>query len=213
MKTYIAISVREKSVIPILEKVTTRKVDYCVDPTLLLDSTDWDKICSKRLINTSYIFCYFLGNNPRAVKCAQEYAKSHDLQLVNIPYLTRCYKKVNDFGDIKLSKVSPCDFLSLIKYADTVFTDSFHACVFSSIYKINFFAFRRSQNDSLGIRILDFIETLDLLPHYCCSCEKENIEYINSVGKVNYYKLPELSTIINQSKDYLKLNIKKAFAI
>ena len=37
--------------------------------------------------------------------------------------------------DYHLDNVSPADFVSLIKNAEYVFTDSFHACVFSGIYK------------------------------------------------------------------------------
>ncbi|MFQ6805188.1 MAG: polysaccharide pyruvyl transferase family protein [Lachnospiraceae bacterium] len=34
--------------------------------------------------------------------------------------------------------VGPCEFLSLIKYADYVVTNSFHGTVFSIIYEKNF---------------------------------------------------------------------------
>lgn len=43
-----------------------------------------------------------------------------------------------------LSEVNPADFLNLIRNAETVITDSFHATVFSIIFHKNFWCFGRN---------------------------------------------------------------------
>ena len=70
------------------------------------------------------------------------------------PYLTGQYRKTDKkFGDIRLYRVSPPEFISLIKNADYVFTDSFHASVFSELYEKNFFAFRRGNAPGMETRL------------------------------------------------------------
>lgn len=48
------------------------------------------------------------------------------------------------FGDIKIGDAGPLEFLSLIKNAHIVVTDSFHATVFSSIFDRDFYVLERA---------------------------------------------------------------------
>lgn len=180
LSSYHAISVREKATVKVVEEATGKHVEYCLDPTLLLEAKDWDKICSDRIVDEPYVFCYFLGTNSGAINVAHKYAEKNNTKLVNIPYLSKLYNPISDFGDVKLSKISPCDFLSLIKHSECVFTDSFHACVFSQIYQKDFFAFRRNNEDNLSVRITDFLSMLNLKDRYCDSEEKETVEYLDT---------------------------------
>lgn len=82
--------------------------------------------------------------------------QKNKLLLVNIPYLSSKYKVFNDFGDVKLSDVSPKKFLSLIKYSHCVFTDSFHACVFSYIYEKIFLLSKEVRKMSLALDLKIF---------------------------------------------------------
>lgn len=158
LKDFNFISVREKKVKHLLEDILGTRVEHSLDPTLLLQKEDWDEIADSRIIGDSYIFCYFLGNNKQSHEAAEDYARKIGKKIVNIPYLTRLYSKINDFGDYKLFDISPSGFISLIKYADAVFTDSFHCCVFSTIYNKTFYAFSRTTNDTMSVRITDFLK-------------------------------------------------------
>lgn len=133
------ISIREKETIPALQKLTDKKIEHVLDPTMLLTKEEWDEICSPRLIDEDYMFCYFLGNNDNLRNAASEFSRKKELKIVTLPYLNGEYRKVDDgFGDLCLYDISPNDFLSLIKYASFVMTDSFHATVFSHIYEREF---------------------------------------------------------------------------
>ena len=92
------------------------------------------------------------------------------------------------FGDVKLYDVSPGEFVSLIKYSDCVFTDSFHACVFSNIYEKNFFVFPRSGADKMSNRITSLISLFHNQERFCDSSEKQSMEYINSIGNAHVYR-------------------------
>ena len=147
------ISIREKESIPALQALTDKEIVSVLDPTMLLTAEEWDRICSHRLIQEPYLFCYFLGGNENLRKVARAYADARGLKLVTLPYLNAAYRKVDDgFGDAALYDVAPNDFLSLVKHAAFVMTDSFHAAVFSHLYERPF-AVSGKRDNEMGCRM------------------------------------------------------------
>ncbi|UVS52527.1 polysaccharide pyruvyl transferase family protein [Bacteroides thetaiotaomicron] len=60
-------SVRELSGQKIVKDLTGRDVPVVCDPTILFTAEEWGCITeNERFIKEPYLFCYFLGNNPRA---------------------------------------------------------------------------------------------------------------------------------------------------
>lgn len=171
------ISIREKESIPALQELTDKEIEYVLDPTMLLTDEDWDKICSERMIPEKYLFCYFLGDNENLRKVARSFADQKNLKLVTLPFLNSTYRKVDDgFGDNALYDVSPKDFLSLVKHASFILTDSFHAAVFSHIYERPFAVSGRKDNE-MGCRmksLTDLFGTSDryFVDHSLVSLEK-----------------------------------------
>lgn len=208
LKDFKAVSLRECSEIPLISDLSPVKPIYTLDPTLLLDKNEWDSICDKRIIDEDYVFCYFLGNNKKERQIAKKFAKSKNLKLVNIPYAgnTNEYFNVN-FGDIKLYDVSPNKFISLIKHANYVFTDSFHASVFSLIYEKQFFVFNRDKKGSMNDRIKDLTNLFDVKERFC-DFENENLEYVNSLKDIDYSKnLDKFIELKKQSIKFLEDNL------
>ena len=150
------ITVREESTAQLVSGICDRDVRMVLDPTLLLDRSDWDIVCSSRLIHQKYVFCYFLGDDEAMRHVSKEIAKRMQCVLVNIPHAPLDYKKCDEkFGDIDLYDVDPSDFISLICFAEYVITDSFHASVFSNIYSKDFIAFGRKGMPEMNNRIID----------------------------------------------------------
>ena len=57
--------------------------------------------------------------------------------------------------------VGPKEFVALIHHAEYVFTDSFHAMAFSTIFEKEFYVFDRykmSDSESMNFRIADFLK-------------------------------------------------------
>ncbi|MBQ0054654.1 MAG: polysaccharide pyruvyl transferase family protein [Synergistaceae bacterium] len=193
---FTAISVREKSTQEILSKELGRNVAWTVDPTLLLDKEDWDEICSDKKYDFPYLFCYFLGSDNDQRLLAEKYAKQHGLKIVSIPHATGtslwsvCLNDV-DFGDYQECDASPEDFLALIRNADMVFTDSFHACVFSCIFQRQFFAFQRLEYGGMSSRIYSLLEMFGLSERFCDSEKKRTMEYIELQKKAEYSEIPQ----------------------
>lgn len=61
LKDFNAVSVREESAVSLLQDCCNTKPQWVLDPTLLLDRSQWDAMCSERKIEGDYLFCYFLG--------------------------------------------------------------------------------------------------------------------------------------------------------
>ncbi len=211
LRGFHALSTREKSCTDLISSLTGKPVEHCLDSTLLLSRSVWENITSTRLVSEKYVFCYFLGNNKRARELAVEYATVHNLRVVNISYYWDAYKPLDDFGDVRLYDVSPADFLSLIRYSDCVFTDSFHACVFSQVFETPFFAFRREVDDPRSIRIWDFLNNTGTLHRYIDTDDKESFDYVNQLFPVNYNVsgISLLNSQIDSSIKYLKLNLEE----
>lgn len=116
-----AISVREEDAVALCKDYLDVDATWLLDPTILLDVTDYDAISSKRLLNSKYVFIYWLGDEDLAVQVIENY-KTQGYDVVYI--------------SLRANRIKPSieDWLSYIKYADIVYTDSFHGCVFSILY-------------------------------------------------------------------------------
>lgn len=141
LEKFEAIAVREKSASALLSEVYQKDITSVVDPTLLLNSEDWDKVSGikERIVKEDYILCYFLSDNLHHWKATKRIAKKKNKQLVIIPQRGLSYIQKG----ITCREAGIGEFLNLVKYADSVITDSFHATVFSMIFNKSFFVFER----------------------------------------------------------------------
>lgn len=76
------ISLREKQAASQMAEVLQRPVEHVPDPVLLLESREWEKIASPRLIDQEYIFCYFIGNPLGMRDFAREIRRKTGMPLV-----------------------------------------------------------------------------------------------------------------------------------
>lgn len=197
---FYAISVREKSSVKLLSEITGCKIEWVLDPTMLLPMPEWDAVCSEQLVAGPYILCYFLGNGLLGRKMAEQFAMQHKLSVVNIPMLGK-YNKLDGFGDIKLCNASPNDFISLIKYADCIFTDSFHACVFSILYRKQFYAFNRDDGRSMISRIESILEIIHGEKRLIEDSNLCGIAQINDIAPIDYTGNREKLMLMRQKSE------------
>lgn len=207
LKTFKAISVREEDALDFIKTINKPKAAV-LDPTLLLDTQDWDKVCAEKCVDCQYVFCYFLGDNPKERVLAEQFAKNKGLKLVSVPHSSGAMKETDfSFGDIRFHNSSPEQFISLIKYANYVFTDSFHATVFSNLYKKEYFVFNRNEKKEMASRIINLTGLYGTENRYCVD-DKENLDYILSLETIDYDKNKEkISKLKEDSKNFLLSNL------
>lgn len=128
LTSFDGISVREHEAVELCKVNIGLDVFQMPDPTLLLSSVDYDKVTSPRLVEGQYVYVYWLG----------EKSQIHD-EIVK--YQTKGYEVI--YVGLREQRVLPSveDWLSYIKNAHVVITDSFHGCVFSMIFHKNVYVF------------------------------------------------------------------------
>ena len=180
------ISVRERAAAEVLSPLIGKEVQICVDPTLLLTADEWNAIASERKIQEKYIFLYFLGDDRKSRKEAESFAEKKGMKLIMIPDLMGKYRKIDRVIKAEyIMDATPWDFISLIKHAEYVFTDSFHACVFSLLYQKDFFAFPRSGKIKMESRIQNLTELFECPERFCIN-RSGTMEYLLSLHSIDY---------------------------
>lgn len=142
-------SVREKSGQVLIKELTGKEVPIVCDPTILFTANEWSEITKKeRLYSEPYIFCYFLGNNPKQREFVKKIKAKTGYKIVQLQHCDEYIHSDNKFPDYAPYNIGPAEFIQLIRDAEFVFTDSFHCSVFSMLHAKNFFTFRRYKSDS-----------------------------------------------------------------
>lgn len=185
------ISVRESSGAEKLQRFLNRKnlIYTAIDPTLLHNKEKYNSICSERIIPEKYIFLYTITYHKDTIKKALEMGKKFKIPVYTIA-TTRNASILLDLRrkGIKIirKKSSPSDFLSYIKHAELVVTNSFHGTAFSVNYEKSFIAVNDRQKDNSYMedeRILNLLNKLELTDRYVHGDEKggdlEEIQYAN----------------------------------
>lgn len=161
------ISVREQSAQTLLSACLCREdIKLVADPTLLLKPEEWDVIIPdlySQYDEDDYVFVYVLGSLSDEMKATiTKYASNHSKKIIRISYASGESIDNEFFGDIQLADQDPSEFLMLIKHADCVFTDSYHACIFSVMFKKKFYVFERDGKTDMFNRIYTLLSSFDL---------------------------------------------------
>lgn len=138
------IAVREEESANWVETLIGNRPDVVCDPTMLLESAEWQNIMSHRYKNEDYILVYFDSPKSECLKKAINYAKLNGLKVYFINY-GMPYKGTTTVRPYKLE-----DFLSLIYYAKCVFTASYHGMLFSIYFNKQFLYFNRSHKSRMN---------------------------------------------------------------
>lgn len=138
------ISVREHAGQKLIKELTGRTVPVVCDPTLLFTGEEWMEIQQKdRIIEETYIFCYFIGSTQIHRDFVRRLKKETGLKIVALTHVDHYMKCDEGYADYTPYDIGPSEFLNLIRNASYVCTDSFHSTVFSILYKKEFFEFKR----------------------------------------------------------------------
>lgn len=170
LRNFNRVSVREQSGVDMIRKNCECNVELVLDPTLLLSKDEWDVVLPyEKSADEKYIFCYFLSNAEELKKRANILQQRTGLQIVTIPHLESYDRSEQNFGDVKLWKLNPCDMINLIRHAEYVLTDSFHVSIFSILYEKKFLVFdryARGNADSRNTRIDNLLSITGLHERY-----------------------------------------------
>ncbi|MBE6763296.1 MAG: polysaccharide pyruvyl transferase family protein [Ruminococcaceae bacterium] len=155
------ISTREQKGADIIDAVSEKKATVVLDPTLLLNAEEWSAVAAPRMIEEPYIFCYVFGERDYIETVKQTVKEQTGMKVVCIPFVPREL----DSDDEKIFDAGPAEFISLIKHASLVLTDSFHATAFSINLKTPFLSlcrFSKSDKKGMNDRLVTILNTVGL---------------------------------------------------
>ena len=188
LKNLEAISVREEQGLRICRELGCDECRVNIDPTFLLSKNEWLKVIKKpkQHLPEKYVVTYFLGKIEKEVEDKiRDYCGKNGLERIDL----------NSVASLKWFDITPFEFLYLIKNAEFVFTDSFHASVCSIIFGKCFLTAERasSNNNKMGSRIDTLFSTF--------SCENHRLSAFD--GNIESLKMDEskVEHIIQHEKD------------
>lgn len=187
IKQFKAVSVRENSAAILCRENLGVDALTVLDPTLLLSSSDYERFRKELSVDEKpYMAVYLLDENEEKKSFIEDMAKAKGLRIK------------------KMAKSSPKrsieEWLTTIKNADYVVTDSYHGSIFSIIFEKQFLTFNnKSRGEDRFHTLFNALNLQDRLiePSTSVVFAEERIDY-SSVGS----KLQELR---EESISYLKL--------
>lgn len=162
-----------------------------IDPTLLADEKIWEPLINKEWSKRQYIAIYqartISGYENEIEKKATILAKKMNIEVINLSSY----------------KYSPSDFVSIIKFAECIFTSSFHGLAFSLIFNKPFYVFLL--NDGHDGRCLNLLNTIGIGDDNIVSIKSQ----VNEIKHINYERINlELEKLRKHSISYIR-NILK----
>ena len=183
-----AVSVREQSGVKLIRDIYKWKCNPVVmpDPTLLLTENDYWKIIGNRATenkNRGNLFCYILDKTQDKETVIEKLSTTYSLKPRRI-YLSESYV----YPSVE-------DWLSAFSDADFIFTDSFHGCVFSLIFRKPFIAYGNIERG-----LSRFISLLNIF--------KQGHRLIKSAADINDIFLHNLRNIDNEQIDNIQNTLR-----
>ena len=192
---FYGLGVREESLRKLLVDVGLSNVTLNVDPTLLLRKEQWNKILNtKNVIGKRYALLYDLHPDSFDNRNLIDYCRNNSLELIKLEGNAKLPEK-NSY-----SVEGPEMMVSLIAYAEIVFTSSFHGLVFSLLYHKELYASFKTNSDrartlmmAVGIerRLINYSD-------YYADSTPINYSYVDSV----------INIMANESVTYLSSVLK-----
>lgn len=147
---YHHISVRENSGKAIVQAICNKDAKVVLDPTLLLNHKEWDKIAApKRQLKKKYILCYYLNYSFNAFPYVDDLARDIQQQTgFEIVRVARPPHKLMLSHTHYRIGATPEEFLALIRDAEIVLTTSFHGTAFGLNYGRPIFSIVKDKNAS-----------------------------------------------------------------
>lgn len=141
-----SISIRELEATEEYNKYEPGKAVTVLDPVFLLSKNEWNsKIGENKLVEkNSYILCYFIGYRGYEYDLIKKIQEKYKGKIVNVGQDPTNHLN----ADIQLSNISPFEFVTLIRDAKYVVTNSFHMTAFSTIFEKKFLIVEHQKRNS-----------------------------------------------------------------
>lgn len=154
LSNFLALGLREGLMVPYVAEHADAPVARVVDPTLLLDARDYDEITARPQEEGDYLLLYSRRYNPAMERYAERLAERRGWKVVEISLRAENASRHRMFYEAGVE-----EFLSLVKGARFVVTNSYHGMIFAYHFEVPFYVFSREQCDT---KISEFLGLMGL---------------------------------------------------
>ena len=185
------IGVREISALNILEDLGIDNGIQVMDPVFLLSKETWLNMAYEVDKKQKYIFVYDFDGNELIKEIALKVAKKKSLKIYTV------FK--SDYSDKVIKGMGPIDFISYIKNAEFIISNSFHGTAFSIIFEKQFIVVNRKEE--INTRMRDLLTILKIENRLIN--ENYNFDLINK--NIDYTVVNRsIELKVKSSKEYLE---------
>lgn len=174
LQNFKAIGLRENQFLDYVKSHVNVPVSRTIDPTLLLTSSDYDVIAAPRLVPEKYLLIYSRRFNPKMFEYADKLAAEKGWKVVDISL-----RAENASSHLMYYHAGVEEFLSLVKHAEYVVTNSFHGLIFAAQYERPMKIFMREAANSKIEEVLQVVNS----PTEWTVKRSEGISYLQSALK------------------------------
>lgn len=178
------VACRESSGVKLLNNLGIKDVTHVMDPAFLLDIQHWNEIAVKQFPE-KYLLVYDFESSDKIKRKALALSKKNNWKIYTVNPGKFAY------ADKRFDNVGPDVFLSLVRDAQLVISNSFHAVVFPLIFKTPFIIEHRSE--AINARMEDIFKTINEEEKYYTGDIVKHTSEINDI----------LDNKIKLSKKYL----------
>lgn len=206
LNAFDALSIRENNGKQWIKDLIGKDVEVLIDPTLLLDETDYNDILDNNCTpKNDYIFFYCPTFDISMCDFVKKVSRKYNLPVIVWSAKSYYKKMVYRYGFKLPDYENPSVYLSLIKNAKMIFTTSFHGSVFSTIYRKNFFVLKNGGMYGDDDRVKTLLESLFLMERLIPYKFDEKFDYLKSVDYVQYET--NLKKLQTKAIEYIDKNI------
>ena len=157
LENFKALGIRENAMLSYVRRHVNVRAERTIDPTLLAEPSLYDSLISEPQMNEKYVLLYSRRYNQKMEIFAEWLAIEKGLKLVEISIRATNAGK----GHIMRYDAGVEEFLSLVKNAEYVVTNSFHGAIFAVQLRTPFYCFSREQGDTKIAEVLDLFGLSD----------------------------------------------------
>lgn len=207
LKRFNAVSVREHTAVQICHQRFDVEATQVLDPTLLLDPTDYTLLFNSHNIpqHKGNLMTYILDSN-----CALEEIIAFVSNTMNLePFQTN--SNIVDDGRQKIEDLIQPPIEEWLKGfcdAEFIITDSFHACVFAILFRKSFIVYQNEQRGSSRFKSL--LELFHLQSRMFVSLADFKNRYMELLAPIDYSVIePILNRERVKSREFLINNLTR----
>ena len=213
LKDFNYLSIREDNGRKWINDLIGKDVPVVLDPTLIIDREDYEKIISSQLnLPDKYIFYYSPTYSLKHNQLVNKISKKYKLPVIAFNSKSFYLRGMN-FQNFKLPDFEdPTAYLQLMKNATMVITTSFHGSVFSTVFKKFFWVIKNGGMYGNDDRVITLLRTIGLEKRliteyfdndfdYMTSVDYNAVDYIDGLGEAKKLSQKYLLTALENCNE------------